>query len=393
MAESLENQPAADKAKRGRGWSWRPGAGARSRPHVGQSEELDDLALGRDGETARQETRPRNEALDVLKAVLIIIVVFGHLEEHFAAHDWQYRAIYNVLSLFAIPLFVLLSGMFTKPLLGDSDYRKVFARLLLPLVFLQPIYLVLLQLVEGDAVRHLLDPQWMLWFLLSLCLWRMMLPLFLRIPLGLAVAVGITLAAGYAKYIGPDLSLSRTLYFFPFFLAGYLWGQRLPGIVARARALWALVFAVLVVGGVFWSYHGLDPAVLFGSESYDQATAWKAFPAVGRLGVLLLSALSCLGFMAIIPGKSRWLARLGRRTLTIFVLHGFLVLVCYKLFNIAGWVKPSLALTPVLVILAVGIAWSLSLLDGPYNRFFDFLAARLSRPPWVRDVADGRGAR
>jgi hypothetical protein len=29
--------------------------------------------------------------------------------------------------------------------------------------------------------------------------------------------------------------------------------------------------------------------------------------------------------------------------------------------------------------MAVGIAWLLSGLDGPFNRFFDWLAARLSR--------------
>jgi hypothetical protein len=43
------------------------------------------------------------------------------------------------------------------------------------------------------------------------------------------------------------------------------------------------------------------------------------------------------------------------------------------------WSTPSPALTPVFVVLAVGIAWALSWLDGPFNRVFDWLAARLSR--------------
>jgi fucose 4-O-acetylase-like acetyltransferase len=281
--------------------------------------------------------------------------------------------------LFGIPLFVLLSGMLAGPLLIDGDYRKLFSRLLLPLILLQPFYLALIQLIQGDAVHHLLDPQWMLWFLLSLCCWRLMMPLFLRIPAALPVAVGMTLAAGYAPSIGPDLSLSRTLYFFPFFLAGYLWRKQVLALVDRARLLWGVLFVALMVGVVMWSFHGLPQPVFYGADGYDVAAVWNAYPALGRLALLLMSALGLLSFMAIMPRKSRWLARIGRRTLTIFVLHGFLILVCYKLFNIVGWSTPTPALIPVFVILAVGIAWVLSGLDGPFNRFLDWLAARLSR--------------
>jgi fucose 4-O-acetylase-like acetyltransferase len=219
----------------------------------------------------------------------------------------------------------------------------------------------------------------MLWFLLSLCCWRLMMPLFVRIPAALTVSVAIALAAGYAAYIGPDLSLSRTLYFFPFFLAGYVWRQRILDLVSRARVLWGVSFVALMAGVVIWSQHGLDQAVFYGSESYDKAAVWTAFPALGRLGLMLMSAAALLGFMAIMPRKSQWLARIGRRTLTIFVLHGILVLVFYKLFNIVGWYAPSPALTPVFVVIAVAITWTLAGLDGPFNRFFDWLAARLSR--------------
>ncbi len=329
---------------------------------------------------ARAATKARLEYLDIIKAVLIIIVVFAHLVEHFAEHDPVFQGVYSAMSMYGLPLFVLSSGMLAKPLLSDTDYRKMFAKLLLPLVCLQAVYLALLQLVEHDAVRHLLDPQWLLWFLLSLVLWRMMLPLFLRIPLALPVAIAITLAAGYAQYIGADLSLSRTLYYFPFFLAGYLWRDQLTKITGRARPLWGLLFALLMVGGVLWSLHGLDPGVVYADRGYDRATVWNSFPALGRLGFILLAGVGALSWMAIMPRRSKWLAHLGRRTLTILALHGFLVMVFYKVFNVVGWTaSPTPVLFPVLLVLSVAIAWVVSLFDGPFNRFFDWCAARLSR--------------
>jgi fucose 4-O-acetylase-like acetyltransferase len=208
----------------------------------------------------------------------------------------------------------------------------------------------------------------------------MMLPLFLRVPLAVPVAVGITLAAGYAQYIGTDLSLSRTLYFFPFFLAGYLWRDRVLKIVSSARLLWGLVFLALLVGTALWFLHGLDPGVVYHDRGYDQAAVWKDYPALGRLGLLLLSSVGCLAWMAIIPRSTKWLVRLGQRSLTVLALHGFVVLVFLKLFNMAGWTtSPSPLLFPLLLVLSVAIAWGVSLLDGPFNRFFDWLETRLSR--------------
>lgn len=370
MAESLENQPAADQA----GSSRQGDTSAVPQPR------RDGGAPQDGGEGAKAQLKARVESLDIVKAVLIILVVFCHLVEHFGTYDPLFRAVYSALSLYGLPLFVLTSGMLAKPLLSDNDYRKMFAKLLLPLIFLQPFYLALYARAGGDAVRHILDPQWLLWFLLCLCFWRMMLPFFVRIPFALAVAVAITLAAGYAQYIGADLSLSRTLYFFPFFLAGYLWRERLLKLIAHVRLLWGLVFIVLMVGTGYWFMHGLDPNVVYHDRGYDQAAVWKAHPALGMLGMILISSVGAVAWFAIMPRSSRWLVHLGQRTLTILALHGFLILVCLKLFNMAGWTySPSLLLFPLLLLMSVAIAWVVSLCDGPFNRFFDWLAARLSR--------------
>ena len=374
MAESLQNQPTPDEAERR--------VAADSDPS--QLNTANDVAPQGGADSAQAAVKARFDYLDVIKGYLIILVVFAHLVEHFGAYDPLFLAVYSALSLYGLPVFVIASGMVAKPVLGDKDYRKMVAKLLLPLICLQPFYLALYARAGGDAARHILDPQWLLWFLLSLLLWRMMLPLFLRVPLAVPVAIGLTLAAGYAQYIGTDLSLSRTLYFFPFFLAGYLWRDKVLKLVSHVRLLWGLVFLALLVGTALWFLHGLDPGVVYHDRGYDQASVWKDYPALGRLGLLLLSSVGCLAWMAIIPRSTKWLVRLGQRSLTVLALHGFVVLVFLKLFNMAGWTSsPSPLLFPLLLVLSVAIAWGVSLLDGSFNRFFDWLETRLSRltPP------------
>lgn len=320
----------------------------------------------------------RLESLDVLKGGLIILVVFGHLLEYFIADDPLFKAVFSAIYLFHIPLFVLLGGMLAKPALGERDYHVLFARLLLPLALLQVIYLVYLQHAQGNALKHLLDPFWMLWFLLSMCLWRLMLPVFLHLPAALPVSLALALVAGFSDHIGYDLSLSRTFYFFPFFLVGYLGRERLTSLVQRAVALWRLLFCLLMAGVLMWSLQGLNNVVLFGSQGYTVAVVWTQHPALGRLCLLLLSALGCLGFMAMMPVSAGWLARMGQRTLTIYCLHGFVVMACYKLFKLFGLVAMP-ALLPALLSLAVAVSWGVSWLDTPFNRGLDRLADKLLR--------------
>jgi fucose 4-O-acetylase-like acetyltransferase len=381
----MENQPVPYDARRSGAVTSENGrpAGkstATQRDSVAPVEVAGDTATQAAAEAARAAASARYDFLDIIKAVLIILVVYAHLVEHFGTYDPLFQAVYASLSLNGLPLFVLISGMVAKPVLIDKDYRKMVAKLLLPLVCLQPFYLALYARAGGDAVRHILDPQWLLWFLLSLLLWRMMLPLFLRIPMPLLVAVGITLAAGYAQFIGADLSLARTLFFFPFFLAGYLWRDTLLKLASRARLLWVVPFIGLLVGMAIWFLHGLNTAVVYHDRGYDRAAVFTDYPALGQLLLLLICSVSCLAWMAMMPRKSQWLVRLGRKTLTILALHGFVVLVCLKLFNMAGWTNaPKPWLFPVLMIFSVVIAWAVSLFDGPFNRFFDWLAAKLSR--------------
>src|SRR5689334_22145100 len=172
MANS-ENKPAADEVRRVRTSFWRVGGNARGGPDVGQSEDGHGIAHGfpaaprsdgvnvsgadpagvpdhaapeRDSASARVQSGPHFESLDIIKAILIILVVFAHLVEYFEKHDPVFGAVYATLSLYGLPLFVIVSGMVAKPLLGEKDYRKMFAMLLLPLFCLQPFYLALFAL-------------------------------------------------------------------------------------------------------------------------------------------------------------------------------------------------------------------------------------------------------
>ena len=56
----------------------------------------------------------RDTRFDTLKAVLIALVVFGHIIEPLIKGDAVYRSLYAAIYIFHMPLFVLIAGVFSK---------------------------------------------------------------------------------------------------------------------------------------------------------------------------------------------------------------------------------------------------------------------------------------
>jgi fucose 4-O-acetylase-like acetyltransferase len=325
-----------------------------------------------------EKTPSRNTQIDCAKGALIILVVFGHLLEVFISSSATYTAIFSGIYVFHMPLFVFIAGMFSKSLLGDREYSAIFSRLLLPLVFFQAVYLLPRWAIRGTLLAPLLEPYWMLWFLLSLVQWKLALPLFTRMPFALPVSIALAILAGFDSRIGYEFSLSRSIYFFPFFLAGHLYGHLLVALIARRRVLFMLVFLMTVAGIACWSFNGLDHYTLYGNRSYAEATVLTDAPATGRLLLLGLSFIGSLGFLAWIPAKSALLSFIGQRTMAIFILHGFFLMVFAKL--VARFhVLPSLPLLPVLLLLAVVVASLLAPTDAWLNRVFSGVGAWLTK--------------
>ena len=161
----------------------------------------------------------RDARFDNLKGILIFLVVFGHLLELVGgpAAAWLYRLIYS----FHMPAFVFCSGWFAR-----FDAERFFRRLLYPYLVYQTLYLLFDRLVlHGKAPLQYTTPYWLLWYLFSMMLWTLLLPLIDGVKNSRAALPGClaaAMAAGFDPTIGYGMSLSRTLVLLPFFAAGHL---------------------------------------------------------------------------------------------------------------------------------------------------------------------------
>ena len=325
----------------------------------------------------------RCPALDNARFVLIVLVVAGHLLEQLADTDPLAAAAYRWIYLFHMPAFVLISGSVSKPGLTPRRVLALVSGLLLPYCLFQTLYPAWDAWLfhTGDWSQGYLTPYWLLWYLPSLACWRMLLPLFARLKFALLLAVAIALAAGLAPWIGYPLSLSRTLVFLPLFLLGHRIGARglqHLGAARLRRAGAAIVLATAAIGA--WFLRDLDPQWLYAAVGYSALHAPPLSGAAGRLALLFASALCALAVLALVPRRA-FRGGLGRRSLTVYLMHGFLVRGLVAA-GVLAWVAHAFAPAMQLLFCFAGGALIAALLTA---RLVDQVAAPLTRPvAWVR---------
>lgn len=172
---------------------------------------------------------------DNLKAFLIYCVVLGHLLELGTIHGSRsWTLVRLAIYCFHIPAFLFVRGLFAKT--EPRKNAQAIIRLLADFLVMS-LLVVATQKLTGQRYRlTFYVPVFSAWYLQSLILMRLALPLFERIPFALPLSVAIALVVpGFMKTTA-ILSLSRTVNFFPFFLAGYLIGpKRAASWVERTR--------------------------------------------------------------------------------------------------------------------------------------------------------------
>ena len=287
--------------------------------------EASDLALPR--------RDARSPDVDLARLLLMVLVVLGHL---FEQYWWgAFEASYRFLYLFHIPAFAFLSGMVARDRVGPADAeRLVFGVLLVYLVHQGLMALLDSSLSGRPFVLALHLPNWVLWYLLSLACWRLLLPLLVVLRWPLAWACLLALLAGAVPYVEYPWSLSRTLVFLPFFVAGHLWSNRRGCQLPKLNAgLAVLLLGAVAVAAHFtadfsrkWYYGTVGYAQLH--QDFWQGASYRGF----YLVVAAAGVIGFLGLCARLPAPA-WLAGLGRYSIAPYILHAYVL----KLAIASGW--------------------------------------------------------
>jgi len=225
-----------------------------------------------------------------------------------------------------MPLFVFISGYFSKILTTGNDYKKLIKTLLIPYVILEFFYGFTDSLLYGGHFSAtLLYPNWGMWYLLSLFTWRLLLNIVIQYKFALYILIVIGLLIGYDKSVTHTLSFSRTLVFFPFFYAGYLLAEKKIDLSFLTRyRIWGLLILVCIFLLFYASGITINPKWFYGSYAYAKLDE-PLYGIIYRLILYVVAVIMGLAFLTIVPSGKTIYTKVGKNTMNVYIWH-FLLL-------------------------------------------------------------------
>lgn len=276
-------------------------------------------------------SNPRGEAFFLnLRFLLIICVFIGNAIEPLIQDIDAMHALYVWIFTFHMPLFVFVTGHFAKTNLLGLPGRRLMLQISLQYVIFQSLYSILdVAVFKVQNVHHsFFAPYLLLWFLASHLCWRVLLTVMNKWTprQQLAVSLALGVLVGYLQVDGVWLSLSRTFVYLPFFIAGYHFSFAYleKFLTPLARAITMSFAGVMLVAVVLWGQL-IDAGWLYGSMTYGQLGHDEWYAGAYRLALYALQLLAGIAFLSFVPLRVSRLTDLGRRTLYVFLLHGFII--------------------------------------------------------------------
>lgn len=279
----------------------------------------------------------RNLKLDSLKVFLIIVVILGHVigNDNF---DVVNKCCRTFIYSFHMPLFILLSGYFTKIKNNNYIFWKDILKIGLPLCIFQGINILLIVLNGGTVGKIMLFiPYWTLWYLLSLIFWKIILQYspnrLLNSPfLYLFIAIIVSIFSGLMPY-GRILSIQRTFNFFPFYLMGFYLQNR-EFIIPRFRMdkmLYIGMISIIMILIIFDLYPQKQSILLRGADNYG------LYDIPSKIYLLLCAFILTIAFYKL-SKENRFLAYIGQNSLFYYLYHGLIIeYILYPIIDYLGF--------------------------------------------------------
>lgn len=271
----------------------------------------------------------RDPFLDNARYWVMLLVVVGHFLTALLDLD-PARAAYRWIYLFHMPVFILVSGYTARHYSGSPrQIRRMIGSLVVPYLLVETGLEAFEAWLAGEPLSlHVLEPEWLTWFIAALFVWRLTTPIWRAVRWPAPVAIACSLIGGLAP-VSDVLAIPQIIGYLPFYVAGMQLRRehfdRLRSVRVRVAAVAALAGAACVCA--------LEPknwemSWLYWRDGYSEAPL-SAAPLEGiadRGALLAIGFLLAAAVLALVPHGRAWYSRMGQRTLYCYLLHGFVIL-------------------------------------------------------------------
>ncbi len=276
-------------------------------------------------------SKVRNYHFDNIKALLIFLVVFGHMIEPLRNIE-LFEKTYFIIYSFHMPLFIFISGYFAR---ANTKGIKKLALLLIKYEVIYSVVFLILFGAGGDVapsgtifemIIYALQPIWVLWFLLSLICWRFLLIAYEKHPIAIVIIISLIIGFNFIPFDFRVLSIGRTLSFFPYFLLGYL-AKKKDFDFHRVLHNRTITFYLASLVVLFWIlYSGkVVTDLLYGASSFSYYSYTFLELVVFKANLYLIAVAASIVVINLVPSRQTRFSDIGPKTLPIYLWHPIII--------------------------------------------------------------------
>ena len=323
--------------------------------------------------TSIAKDNSRDYLFDNLRAVLIILVVWGHLLTSMKADYNSLRSIYIFIFFFHMPAMTFISGYFSKNL--EKIRSNAFVTIFVPYMILNVINYSYEMLILQEHVSgyRFFKPYWGLWYLLALFVWKFFLKDLVKIRFVLPLSFLFALFSGFSKEFSEYMALERIFCFLPFFLLGYYFT---PEWLAKVRSipklLSVLVLAAVAVLSIYLAKHRwFKVESLLLRKPYPEDTELRSM--LQRILVYVVAIIMILVIINLMSSHKTIMSYIGSSTMTVYILHLFTIplLEKQKIFHNQPY---HYLVYSILMTALITVVFTLPVVRRLYDKLMDFLS-------------------
>lgn len=317
---------------------------------------------------------------DNLKFLLIIFVVIGHYTQQFRADNEILQRIYVFIYSFHMPIFIFVTGLFSKKAVDEKNIKKVLPYL--TCFFATTLILFITKALLGWApVFELFSPSGISWYLMSMFFMFLITMLIKdykpQYIFVLSLIIGVM--CGFVQTENPDFfTWMRTLTFYPFFCLGYISDRE--KIEKATNKISIKITAVIFFVSIYLLIYFYPKQA---NKISRLNTARHTFSELGRFAPygwelrLLTYAISFAAIfllISLIPRKRiKGFTSLGERTLGIYMFHYVIIYTAVYVLKIQNIFKSTsdIGFAYFIILIAILTAYICS------NKGFNYIAQKL----------------
>lgn len=265
----------------------------------------------------------RNYLFDNIKAFLIFSTAFAHFLKQMPGFDGDTGAGFIYIAVFSYIMqgFFLISGFFSKNL--DKCRQTAVKNFLVPYIIF--IYLTnwVFIAIRGTGRGDIITPSFALWFLFAMFVYKFALKTLVKIPYILPICAVLYFVSGVFPELDDTWTSSRICCFLLFFMAGYKMEWKHFNAIRRIpKAYIYILLGFLIVFSVCVGYFELfNEGLLYLKKPYENYGLECIEGMIWRLVIAFIFSGWMVVFVNLMPEKKTFLSDIGRKTITVYLLH------------------------------------------------------------------------